>query len=326
MRRFVFLFLLLGLLVAGCEFGTNEDAEAPPTETVIEAPIPGDDPVIDQNQTQDSLDRPNGIDAHEDAKDETPPGVTPAEAKEVLEPVSGVGEPKPLGGAELLTCPFQPVQNFSSRAGATVSEVVLHFTVSAPGSLDAIQNLFNTPSFAASSHIGLELNGRCEQWVKYGDKAWTQGSFNPVSVSVEIIARGTESKETWLNSAIIKQGLLASWVADRLKQFGLPPTRVNPEACTPIAGWTDHNALECGNTHTDVQPNFPYGVFRDQVKRFYTLGATRTIWRASSGGKILVNRPTYKKALRWMREHPVIVQDAEKKNGEVIVRKLRVPL
>lgn len=325
-RLLVLVTMLAALMLAGCEFGSTEDAGPEATTTLVEAPIPGPDPIIDSDQQQANHERPAGIDSHEDAKDETPPGVTPAEAEQALETPAEVGPPQPLGGAELLSCPFQGVRNFSSRNGARVSMVILHYTVSAPGSLDAIQNLFDTSSFAASSHTGLELNGRCEQWVRYSDKAWTQGAFNPVGESVEIIARGTESRETWLDSPIIKNGLLASWIVDRLRANGLPPKRVNPDGCTAQAGWTDHDALECGNTHTDVQPNFPYAKVADQVVRLYNLATSRVVWRASSGGIVLVQRATYRKLVVWLRDHPARVARQERLHGRVVLTRLRVAL
>jgi hypothetical protein len=325
-RRLLLTFVIALLALAGCEFGTVED-EATPPETVTAAPVPGTpDPVIDPDQEQTDVERPEGVDMHEDAKDETPPGISPSEAEEARETPAGVGPPQPLGGAELLSCPFQPVRNFSSRGGARVSMIVVHYTVSAPGTLDVIQNLFNTSSFAASSHIGLEFNGRCEQWVRYSDKAWTEGAFNPVGVSVEIIARGTESKEFWLAQPIIKNGLLASWIVDRLRQFGLPPKLVDPVGCTATAGWTDHNFLECGNTHTDVQPNFPYRKVQEQVVALFNAGQTRVVWRVMSGGQILAERARYSRLVVWLGNHPGIVRAAEKATGAVNLRRVTVPI
>src|SRR5688572_19596364 len=322
----------LGVIFTGCEFGTNEDAEQQPTETVTKVIIPGPtaDPIVDPDGEQTSTARPPGPDSHEDARDETPGDLTQEEANQVLEPIPGLGPPPPeapqLRGAALFNCPFQPVQNFSSRGGARVSQITVHFTVSDPGTLDAIQNLFNTPSFQASSHIGMEPSGRCEQWVKYSDKAWTQGAFNPVAESVEIICcRTSVTREWWLNRPIIKDGILASWIATRLKANGLPPRLVNPEGCTSVAGWTDHFRLECGNTHTDVEPNFPYGKVQKQVEALYKTGSlTKFVWRVSSGGEILTQKPTMRDAVAWQKDHPRRVRAEEEANGSVNLRKVRV--
>lgn len=212
---------------------------------------------------------------HEDLRDETPPGVDLEDVEEInTDHPEGLVEPLPVGGAQNYSCRWHPVRNFSDRAaGSRVSQFVLHYTVSRPGSLDVIWGLFNRPSFGASSHLLLEPSGRCEQIVAWNKKAWTQGAFNSVSESVEIMAMGTESRSWWLAQPILKNQILASIVVDRLRARGLPPRRIDPFGCdVQRAGWTDHNALECGNTHHDVAPNFPYDVFQAQVVARYNAG------------------------------------------------------
>lgn len=211
-----------------------------------------------------------GPDIHEDARDETPPGAPADAAEQVIDAPVQTGTPRPPAGAQNYSCRVQLVRNYSDRApGAKVSQFVLHYTVSRPGSLNAIWGLFNTPSFGASSTLLLEPTGRCLRIVPWDKKAWTQGAFNSVSESVEIMAMGTESRAWWLAQPIIRRGILASIVADRLRARGLPPKFVDPVGCTPRAGWTDHFHLECGNNHHDVKPNFPYDVLAAQIRRAY---------------------------------------------------------
>lgn len=215
-----------------------------------------------------------GPDIHEDARDETPPGITRDEADEALVTPPGISQPLPPAGAQSYRCPRHFVKNYSDRAeGTKVSMFVLHFTVSRPGSLNSIWNLFNTPSFGASSTLLLELDKECEQIVPFAKKAWTQGAFNSVSESVEIVTNDL-SRSQWLASPIIKEGTLAAIVADRLRARGLPARLVDPVGCTPKSGYTDHNRLECGNSHWDVGSNFPWDVFGKQVRRAYGLSAT----------------------------------------------------
>lgn len=340
-RRALLLVLLaalaFGLGLAGCEWGATEDA--PVTTTVAEVPIPGPTPdvAIDPDQEQDSAARPPGPAEHQDAVDETPPGVTPSDVEKIEESQpAGIGEPKPLGGAENLSCREHFVRNFSDRAaGSTVSMALLHYTVSAPGSLDAIWNLFNTPSFGASSHLLLEpLTGRCELLVPYSKKAWTQGAFNSVADSVEIVCCTSDPPRSWwLGTKIIKEGLLAEWVVDRLRARGLPPRLVNPAECSPLAGYTDHERLECGNTHTDVGRNFPWDVFQKQVTERFRQASTVSVWRAVSGGEVLEQKRAevrdgvsgYERLLRWMKgSGERKVKRAEAENGNVRVLKVSV--
>ena len=280
--------LLVAAVVAVVLLVNGGEEEPRPTPGIID--LPGAAPVQadrDNEQERDeqreaSEHRPGSPDIHEDARDETPAGVPTDEAREGLrdEDARGKRAPQPVGGAQNYNCRQQFVRNRSPRT-QPVLVFVLHYTVSAPGSLDAIQRLFNTPSFGASSHLGLELSGRCEQWVPFSQKAWTQGNFNGRAESVEIIARGTESRQVWLNSRIIKRGILASIVRDRLRARGLPPRLVDPAGCNvQRAGFTDHNRLECGNTHHDVAPNFPMDVFRRQVARRVGLTCMQKVQRA----------------------------------------------
>ena len=156
-----------------------------------------------------------------------------------------LGPPLPVGGAQLLSCTSNPVRNFSTRAaGSVVSMPTLHYTVSTPGTLDAIRGLFDDPNFAASSHTLLEPSGRCVQIVPFSKKAWTQGAFNSVADSVEIICCRTDpSRAWWLAQPIIAKSLLASWIVDRLRARGLPPKLVDPIGCEPLAGWTGSRPL-----------------------------------------------------------------------------------
>lgn len=274
-----------------------------PQTPTIELDADNNFEAADAKEAADPTPVDEGPAIHEDMRDEQPAGAPPDAAEKVTDEIpAGVGDPLPVGGAQHYSCPNNFVRNFSDRAAGTkVSMFVLHYTVSRPGSLDAIRGLFDRPSFGASSSLGLELSGRCQTWVPFNRKAWTQGAFNSVSESVEIIATGSEPRATWLNSAIIKNKILAFIVADRLRARGLPPKRVDPVGCTPQAGWTDHNALECGNTHHDVAPNFPYDVFQRQVVAAYNGGLPSCTWTTTR----------VQKALNRAGARPVLVVDGQ---------------
>lgn len=219
-----------------------------------------------------------GPDFHQDTRDELPPGVTPEERNEAQVtppnplPPDEEYERQPVGGAQTVSCPQNFVQNSSPRTfGTVVSQWVLHITVSSPGSLRAIWNLFNTPSFGASSTYLLELDKECEQIVPFGNRPWTQLTFNNVSESVEIVTN-LMTKNEWLASPIMRDAFLAQLTVERLKARGLPPRHVNPNGCTPQAGYMDHDDLECGNNHIDVGDTFPWGKFHDQVVQIYKHG------------------------------------------------------
>lgn len=201
-----------------------------------------------------------------DLRDPTPPGITAQEADDALVTPNGLVAPQPPAGAQSYRCDRDLVRNYSDRSpGTRVSQFVLHFTVSDPGSIDAIRALFNNPASQVSSHLGLELDGECQQWVPFSKKAWTEGAFNSVSESVEIVTRDLTRKQ-WLAAPILKNGILAQIVRDRARARGIPLRLVDPEGCTPKAGITDHDRLECGNNHVDVGKNFPWDVFLKQLQ------------------------------------------------------------
>ena len=211
-----------------------------------------------------------GVDIHEDTRDETPPGVPPAAIARGRAVTDAIAErqlvaPQQPAGAQSYDCRNHFVVNQSALTQRPVG-VALHFTVSAPGSLDAIRRLFNTPSFGASSNLGFELfNLRCEWWVPFGRKAWAQLTANSAYVSIELISTD-RSRASWLAAPAIRRGVLAALVADLLKRIGAPARLVDPVGCVFPPGVTDHSRLECGNTHWDVGTHFPWDVFMRQVR------------------------------------------------------------
>lgn len=248
---------------------------------------------VDANHSSDG--EPTvGAGSHEDLVDEFPGGVPQAQLEKGVQQDTAPGKtaPLPVGGSQNYTCRYKPVGNQSSRNGQQALLAVLHYTVSQnrPGLSDvnAIWGLFNTRSFAASSTFIIDFEGNCLRLMNEKAKPWTQGNFNGRSISVEIVATGGETRQQWLDAPLIKNGILSSLWRDVMRRNGIPLRRVDPSGCTvQQAGWTDHDALECGNDHHDVRPAFPYDVFQKQLA-----GSTRTA----------VDKVTCRK-LNWWRAH-----------------------
>lgn len=242
---------------------------------VVGAPVVAD---TDQQQQSDELaeaarskaDEAGNIDVHEDTRDETPPGVSAAEIAAGKKATGQLADeilvkPEEPAGAQAYSCPAAYVRNQSGVQGRRVG-TALHFTVSSPGSLPIIRQLFNTASFGASSNFGIELNGRCQTWVPKSRKAWAQGAANSAYFSIEIVTRDLTRKQ-WLAAPIIKRGILAALVRDLNRSVGAPLKHVNPSGCVWTPGIVDHDGLECGNSHWDVGKNFPWDVFIKQVRQ-----------------------------------------------------------
>ncbi len=339
----LFLAGLAGHLVA--DDGDSRLGWRPPAVETITTPGPTPDVVVDadgqlEERELEKADAGTGPGSHEDLADEQPPGAPPAAAERVAEtPTAGLTAPRPLGGAQIYSCKYRPVRNQSSRGGVRIELAALHYAVirNVPGwaDIDLLWRLFDDPSFSASSTYVMDFEGNCLQLMRESAKPWTQGAFNPVTVSIEIIAYGTESKAEWKAAPLIKNGLLAALWADVLKRNGLPPRLVDPIGCgVQEAGWTDHDALECQNTHHDVKPNFPYGLFQSQLERFYYMDDLVPVWQVRADGELLhqerqrpdAKRSAYRRTVLWMRgAGSDKIRAAEREHGHVTVRKTKVP-
>lgn len=257
----------------------DRDQEQQPDE-VIEAhdSRPGETPPLGADPTPNGPEPAPSVDLHEDTRDETPPGVTPEQLKEGAKKTEALQEkealePEEPAGAQAYRCVRRPVVNQSALSGPYAARgrqhgVALHFTVSDPGSLFAIRDLFNRPSFGASSNYGWDWaaprGDYCHVWVDVGRKAWAQGAANSAYVSIEIHTRD-RSRASWI--ANLRDGRLAALVRDLAKQTGAPLRLVDPQGCVFPPGLTDHDRLECGNTHWDVGKNFPWDYFLAQVRQ-----------------------------------------------------------
>lgn len=254
----------------------GESDETGDQKVTLTLPTPGPDQIV-RADTDNNLEsgeqaeaKDAGIDLHEDTRDETPPGVTPAQLKAGERATDALARkelvrPERPGGAQNYSCQRRPVRNQSALNGRRVG-TALHFTVSGPGSGPAIIRLFDTSSFGASSNRLIELAGRCWTLVPNGRKAWAQLSANSAYISIEIVTKDL-SRAQWLAAPIIKQGVLASLVRDLQRSIGSPLRFVDPVGCAFAPGITDHDHLECGNTHWDIGQHFPWDVFIKQVRQ-----------------------------------------------------------
>lgn len=251
-------------------------AKPKPDELVLPAPG-GAEIVVDQDQQvqpdEKALEdeKAAGVDIHEDAKDETPPGVTRDDVEAGEQRTAELAEdelvaPREPAGAQTVNCANRFVVNQSSLSARRVG-VAMHFTVSPFGSINAIHGLFNTPAFGASSNYGFELISlECQRWVPEDRKAWAQGAFNSAYVSIEIVTNDL-TRSQWLSTPAFKTGRLAALVREISLRVGSPMKLVDPVGCVALPGITDHDRLECGNSHWDVGKGFPWDVFISQVRQ-----------------------------------------------------------
>lgn len=201
---------------------------------------------------------------HEGAKSETPTAATGAELAIARKQQAAFARRDqlpttiPLAAPSQRGCRTRMVVNKSSRNGVRPRLLVMHYTVSAnrPGFQDvnAITQLFNQPSFAASSNYVIDRDGNCNYIVAEADKAWTQAAGNPVSISWEIINTGSE--HPLFTGAGLRK--LAITISDAAKRWGIPIRKGATFAggCgVKQSGIIDHRTFgACGGNHGDIAP------------------------------------------------------------------------
>lgn len=263
--RALLLTAVAAVAVAG--YVVLDDAprrESPPTGPSIV-------PVGDLQPEPEPASKPGEPEAtlRDETPDEVPADVLDA-GRRATDRIGEQLEPRPTGGAQNYSCREDFSGHVYSSYSIKPTELVLHYTVSPNrqgwGDVLGIQAYFERTRVASADRI-IDFEGHCLQMVPITTgKAWTQGAANNATcASYEIIATGRETRAEWLASPLFRKRILASIAADDMRRCGIPFRRVDPVGCTFPAGWTDHNALECGNDHTDVTPNFPYDVFAAQL-------------------------------------------------------------
>lgn len=146
--------------------------------------------------------------------------------------------------------------HFSSREGGRIHLLVLH-TTEGSGTLDGLRKIFEGEE--ASSHYGVDADGKIAQYVRDSDKAWTQCNYNPVSLSLEQIAFAAFTTREWFTERHEQLKGAASFLTYGHIQHGVP-LRKGEVANGGIVrdGVVQHKDLGligCG--HSDCGPGYP---------------------------------------------------------------------
>jgi hypothetical protein len=245
-----------------------------------------------------------GLDDHQGERNETPPGVTPAQLEAGRQQQERLAQNDQLPTVSPFTAPSERgcttalVRNYSTRRGVKPRIFVLHYTVSPNrpgiGDVNAVVNLFNTPSFAASSNYVIDREGNCKYIVRESDKAWAQAAANSLAISVEVINSGREP--SYISGAGLTK--LATVMADATKRWSIPLQIGAVSGCTVTrAGIVTHQMLgACGGGHVDISP---YGT---SVVEQVIAAAKRVRGGGSAKPVTSTDRVTCRK-LNWWRTH-----------------------
>jgi N-acetyl-anhydromuramyl-L-alanine amidase AmpD len=287
-KRILIVLALAAALAAGTLFALFYafDNEHRPQVKVVFGQTLGEKAQQSYNSLEANANDKQADDVHVALKNEAPPGSPlfqdpEAQAKALLraqeEAKVGTSGPDEVEDPQTMAEPSQRgcrsgpwVVNKSSRNGTRPALLVAHYTVSRNiagwGDVNAIVAWFNNTRSQASSNYVIDAEGNCAYIVNEAYKAWTQGFQNPWSISIEFVHFANVASEPW-PAAQIRKG--ARVFADASKRWGIPVRLVNPNECNIIAGITDHDRLECGNTHVDVGSQFPMKRFVE-LTRYYT--------------------------------------------------------
>jgi hypothetical protein len=143
--------------------------------------------------------------------------------------------------------------NVSSRNGAKILLEVAHRTVSRnqPGWIDvySVADYLDRSSTQASAHAIVDGEGHCLLTVPDHLKAWTAGFFIPWGYQIEFIGMPTDriTDAQWDRGAAV--------FARVARENQVPPRKAIVNGYRIVrSGILDHNALDCGNGHTDITP------------------------------------------------------------------------
>lgn len=150
-----------------------------------------------------------------------------------------------------------PSPNYSSRGVAGVRLIVLH-TAEGARTIESLGGFFQG-NVGASSHVGADDKANTiGEYVKRGNKAWTQSAYNTAAVSMELCALASWSTAEWDKHPNMLANC-AAWIAEEAKAFNIPITRLSPsQAQGGGRGVCQHVDLgRAGGGHHDCGSGFP---------------------------------------------------------------------
>jgi hypothetical protein len=121
----------------------------------------------------------------------------------------------------------------------------------------------------ASSHVGADdKSNTIGEYVKRGNKAWTQGNFNPAAVSIELCGFASWSRDEWMNNHANMLANCAQWIAEEAKYYDLPITKLSSsQAQGSGRGVCQHVDLgAAGGGHWDCGSGFPMDHVLDMAR------------------------------------------------------------
>lgn len=151
----------------------------------------------------------------------------------------------------------------SSREGARIHALCLHTTEGGdspsgkpPSDLVTLGSIFDNEE--ASSHLGVNVNGKFARYVPDEAKAWTVCNFNPMTLNLEQIGFAAFSTADWFKRHDQLHGAAEFLVYGHV-HYGVPIRKGKVEgggiARDGVFQHKDFGVAGCG--HTDCGPGYP---------------------------------------------------------------------
>lgn len=135
--------------------------------------------------------------------------------------------------------------NFSSRNGATITSIVVHYTTSR--NINGTISWFKNPDSRVSAHYIIGRDGEIVQMVRDADKAWHCLSFNANSIGIEHVAEPEDrlTPEQERASAALIRWLMAEYKIPAKNVYGHQwnPNTPNRTSC-PGSLWQSQSNLQ----------------------------------------------------------------------------------
>lgn len=258
LRRAILSAVIAFLAAYGITLGVSSEPQT------VTRSLGGPGPTSVVKTTTGALDavETSKVGQHSDARDETPTGVTGAQIAKAdkqqrqLAATNPVPDLSPAAAPEQRGCRSNFVRNYSSRRGVRPIVIVVHYTVSSnlPGfrDINALTAYANSPSSGVSWHFNVDRDGNCAYTVRETDKAWTQATFNPVSIGIEFVSTGRPGD--WLTARGRQRAARLLTAIGR--RWDIPLRRGAARGCVITrTGIVQHADLgACGGGHSDIVP------------------------------------------------------------------------
>lgn len=162
--------------------------------------------------------------------------------------------------------------------------IVLH---TAEGARDYVSlgKYFQNAANKVSSQVGIDdTRGTIGEYVRRENGAWTQASYNSVSIAAELCAFAAWSKDEWMNKHRAMLENCAEWIREESAISGIPIVKLSASQAQGTGrGVCQHRDLGAGGgNHSDCGNGFPMDTVIEWAKSGSTPAPTESEEMATS--------------------------------------------